>query len=371
VRKFASDFDGHVLVLHELRAVQVQRLQLVGFKGVVLSLGKKLDGAEVLPHEENSLDIRFYGWLSILLFLSFSRKIHAVEINEPFFLRSTPLQLLVIFSNWVACTLCRARKRYVLTYAIENLNIIERLQRKGRVYRWASTLVTIVARFIFRRLSAVVYGTRASKDNYENLLGDACQSVRSCLIPPLEPICSYCEISSANKTGLNFLFLGAFDHRKGVEHVMRIWPEIQKNFPHATLSIIGQGPRVEEVSLWVSTQSSVTLEVAPPRQRIHEALSSARFLFLMSNRTQDWIEQVGLPILEGLSHRCWILSSSSTGIADWLSHNGHFVVDVDTPAFDAALLHYVGRQQLKTFDADGALPKTGGRELAHHWLHKI
>ena len=69
----------------------------------------------------------------------------------------------------------------------------------------------------------------------------------------------------------------------------------------ATLALLGKGALEQEARALSVAQPSVTLEVDPPRPRIHSVLDDSRVLVLWSQPSPTWREQVGLPIVEGLS----------------------------------------------------------------------
>ena len=50
---------------------------------------------------------------------------------------------------------------------------------------------------------------------------------------------------------------------------------------------------------------------------------------LPSQPTSAWREQVGLPIVEGLSYGCTIVTTTETGLAGWLSEHRHRVLPAD------------------------------------------
>jgi hypothetical protein len=70
---------------------------------------------------------------------------------------------------------------------------------------------------------------------------------------------------------------------------------------------------------------------------------------------RGWREQLGLPILEGLSHGSRIVTASETGLAPDLSRDGHFVIAQASPeVLKTALLRSMEEEaDTKTIPAPG------------------
>ena len=121
-------------------------------------------------------------------------------------------------------------------------------------------------------------------------------------------------------------FVGALAERKGVRVLLAAWSLVVARRPDARLVVLGKGPLEDEVRSALAADPSALLEVDPPRDRIHGVLDGARVLTLPSQPRPAWREQVGLPIVEGLSHGCTVVATTETGLADWLQEHGHLVV---------------------------------------------
>jgi glycosyltransferase involved in cell wall biosynthesis len=107
------------------------------------------------------------------------------------------------------------------------------------------------------------------------------------------------------------------------------------------------------------------LEVDPGRDRIHAVLHEASALVLPSQPSPTWREQVGLPIVEGLSHACTIVTTAETGLADWLRERGHGVaVDPASPAELAEIIRTVLAHPVDPEAVLAALPARDGRLVA-------
>jgi glycosyltransferase involved in cell wall biosynthesis len=111
--------------------------------------------------------------------------------------------------------------------------------------------------------------------------------------------------------------------------------------------------------------------VDPPRAQIHQLLASSQVLVLPCQPTPSWREQVGLPIVEGLSYGCTVVTTTETGLASWLAAAGHQVTSADATAEElaAAILAAV-RHPLQAGDVLASLPDVDGRLAADDWLFR-
>jgi len=361
--------DKSLFVLRELRAAQVVRFNNSGYDGTVIFGEIKEDGANFPNFGECTSEYRTMGVVGVFLFV-LKGGYHVVEINEPFFLRSLGYQLSVLLAVFFLNILSSRRTR-VVCYAIENMDVVQRFRKSLPIFGWIIQMgLRFLLGFCIGRLDRIVFGTSSAELNYKKYFRNRVDSIESRLIQPFEPVCRHCD-GADKKIGAKFVFLGAFDERKGVEHVFKVWSVLREKIPGVSLSLIGQGPRKNEVINWANKFAEVEVYVAPPVEKIHRILAEARFLFLLSNETPQWKEQIGLPVLEGLSHGCWVISSISTGIATWLEENGSLTVDVSLGDFAGTIIEFVEKKIDMTFDAKCKLPRMGGREIAHRWLHEI
>lgn len=289
-----------------------------------------------------------------------------VEINEPAYLRALPLLLTVILSGYIK-RLWSSRRPIYVTYAIENIDIAAKIASHLRIsVRLVNIFIRPVLRFVFSRIDRVAFGTVASKDAYEKLLGSMPVRVEQAIFPALEPVCSSC---TCEKQPFSVLFLGVFDERKGVETVLAAWPRVAASVPNGQLTILGKGPLERLVSSWASQRGDVTVHLDPSRESIHAALARSRVLVLPSISTVRWREQVGLPILEGLSHGCIIVTSIETGLSDWLESRGHILVQYPgDPSALATCIEEALAKRMPPEEILGTLPPLSGRQQAEEWL---
>lgn len=291
----------------------------------------------------------------------------ALEIAEPLALPLLPgLFVIAVLHRLVP----KSRRPRLVCYAIENLSQIDKLTVKVRS-RW-------VARFLLRaawwvvvpRLDRIAFGTAGSLAVYECDLGASLWRAveRRVQLKVFEAL-PQAMASGPVKSSQSVVFLGTFETRKGYDLVLRAWPEVKSRIPGCTLVMLGKGPGLSEVIEAVARDPSIRVEVDPLRERIYEVLASSQVLVLPSRRTSTWREQVGLPIVEGLSFGCTIVTTSETGLASWLSEHGHFVVDEVEIA--SQLVRTLSGAILSPLSPDvvlASLPREDQRVAADHWL---
>lgn len=284
----------------------------------------------------------------------------AVEINEPLMLSSLPATVLTL----AALRLRRARPS-VVTYAIENADPFANASTAKARTRVRRALERRAARWVWRRVDRVAYGTEAAQRLYAQRLGPA--RAASALIHALPSPCD--RNDEPDRRPDTALFVGSFAERKGIRVLLDAWPQIRATDSTATLTLIGQGPLTDVVQAFAAADSSVTVIIDPPRTTIHEALATAQTLVLPSQPTRTWREQVGLPIVEGLAHGCTIVTTDQTGLATWLVEHGHHVVSrADDAAELAAAIASSLRARRPAADVLAALPDRDGRLAADDWM---
>lgn len=285
--------------------------------------------------------VRRAGVLKIVAFV-LTHDIRTLEVAEPLAVRIWP-QLLLIHASMTFANRFKPRDRRVriVSYAIENLPADRKLAAQFRIPEKAARfLVRTIGGFLTRTTSTIVFGTQAAEEVYRSTMPDAFAgpAPRTELVwalpTPLPPL----EGGVRNNV---VVFLGTFEHRKGIHHLLRVWPTVLERRPDAKLLIMGKGADIEQVRSVTAGHDTVELLEDPARAVIFERLHGAKTLVLHSQPTALWKEQVGLPILEALGSGCEIVSSDETGIAGWLQENGHQVLPV--AASDQALADAIVR----------------------------
>jgi glycosyltransferase involved in cell wall biosynthesis len=285
-----------------------------------------------------------------------------VELNEPMFLRALPLIAVCIVAGRMRWIRGGTRPR-VVAYAIENIDMAAKVEsHAGLAAMPVKALSKWVFQLVLRRFDRLVFGTQSAKEGYERFLGAPAGTLQTAVVPALEPVCQTCILTKKRRA---VVFLGAFDGRKGVNELMAAWPDVAATVADATLMIIGNGPLELQVADWAKTRAEVELHVDPPRVDIHRALAAAEVLVLPSQSSVRWREQVGLPIVEGLSHGCKIVTTADTGLVDWLREHRHFIAG-SAPLSQAIAAALIDTRTAASVIND--LPLVSGRQAAEDLL---
>jgi glycosyltransferase involved in cell wall biosynthesis len=249
-------------------------------------------------------------------------RVETLEVNEPLMTSSLPATALVLAALAVRRRMT-GRATTVVSYLIGNADpftsataprLRTRLRRRGE---------RVLARAVWRRLDRVVFGTEAARETYTRLLGSPSPRASVTSVPALPT-----RHQDARGGGVRppaVAFVGSFVERKGLRVLAAAWPLVVAARPQATLTLLGKGALEQEARALSVAEPSVAVEVDPSRPRIHSVLDEARVLVLWSQPSPTWREQVGLPIVEGLSHGCTVVTTTETGLADWLDAHGHVV----------------------------------------------
>ncbi|EZP29038.1 glycosyltransferase family 4 protein [Microbacterium oleivorans] len=299
------------------------------------------------------------------------REYDVLEIVEPYAPSALPQNLLISLV-WRVSRIGGRTPTKLVTYAIENADLPEKFSQQ---FHLPLSLTQILLRravlFSYRSLERIVFGTQDAAQNYQSLLGASFDNRPKPERRTILGLSSPRPTTDAGSTQPTVIFVGALDDRKGVTLLLDAWPAVAARGLDAQLIVMGKGPKEDEVRSAVADLDNVHFTVDPPRSAIWEALDRSDALVLLSQPYPGWKEQIGLPIVEGLSAGLEIVASTETGVADWLSTHGHRVVPPNSSlseladAIHAALAHRRSRAEIK-----GALPQRDGRLEADDWLHQ-
>ena len=290
----------------------------------------------------------------------------ALEINEPIALETVRRSALSLVAVGLM-DLLHARHTLVTTYAIGNMDPREIPQPGTWKARLGRKLDEWLMPRVWKRCDRIAFGTKAAQSIYDDVLGAPRADAGVAVIPALPVACGRCEDRLDKKRGL--LFLGDLSARKGFDLLLSAWPQIRAALPNAELTIVGRGQFTQQAQELAARDDRVQFEEDPARAVIHEALSRAEVLTLPSQPTQRWKEQVGLPIVEGLAHGCTIVTTTSTGLSEWLSEHGHTVLPTPT-SVDVLARAVINRMtaEPEPHTVVGSLPSLDGRLAADHWM---
>ncbi|NQX11395.1 glycosyltransferase family 4 protein [Microbacteriaceae bacterium VKM Ac-2855] len=311
-----------IAIYARARTVHLKRFAEMG--ATLVYRKKNYDFDEEFAATHPSAQLGYAGTTRHLL-----RSTHrVVELNEPFQLDSWPGLLLAVTAIRISDAAHRRRTR-IVTYAIGNDDLIANFAAYTRLPApVAAFFVRRIFRYLLARYDRVAFGITSSREIYRELSGRAFDRPEKAFFGALAP--RYPDAEIPLERTKNLVFLGALEERKGIVKLMEAWPLVQAT--GARLTILGKGPLADQVRVWAAARDDVDLIIDPARAVIHQTLLNSAVLVLFSQRTPRWREQIGLPILEGLSHGCTIVTSTETGIADWLDAHGHAVLAPDVSA---------------------------------------
>jgi glycosyltransferase involved in cell wall biosynthesis len=293
----------------------------------------------------------------------------AVEINEPAMVDRWGFLLLAVLAVRLRSLVAR-RPSTIAAYCMANADPALEVQARRHLPAGASRgLTKAMMTLLVRSCDRLSFATRPSMELYEEYVGKTTVQSRSRLFVAIPSACGCLADATEPRDPTQVLFVGGFVERKGIHPMMAAWEVLLARRPDARLVIIGMGRLEGEVKAWASGLPSVTVHVDPPRAEIHRAMRTSGSLLLLSQRAGFWKEQIGQPIQEALGHGCEIVTTSDTGIADWLTEHGHPVLDLDAgpDAVAEAIEQTIERaERRKGTLAD--LPRDDQRIVADRWM---
>jgi len=348
-----------IRVLPELRATQVEQSFLMSpAQTLYFRTNFDLDGTPV------PTSFMKVGLGAAVKFLAHSKS-EVLELPEPLWIRFLPINV-VLAATWRISGFARLRSRRARTYAIENNDPTVVIFGSSKPPSVVGSLGRLAVGLVFRLLyERVAFGTQGAADAYGRL--PFARGIKSTVIPALPSP----GVATATAVSESAVFVGRLDERKGVRRLIESWHAIESRSPHAVLTIIGDGPLRPEVQRWANeTPASRKYLGSLPHADALIVVSRNRVLVAPSLRDGRWREQVGLPIVEGLSRGLTIVTSDDTGLADWLTVHNHYVYD-NLAGVDA-LANALSQAIESPIDVKvvlDSLPYAHGRLRADAWIH--
>lgn len=355
-----SAFDS-IRIRPELRAAQVERAVNMT-PALTLYFDEKYDlGSTIL-----SSAFRKVGLFESMRILCLSNA-SILEVPEPLWLRFLPKTVALAWA-WKISGVIRKQKRMTVTYAIENNDLGHLLSPGRRLPRPLMRLARFtLGRLIRGMIDRIAYGSSASAELYKTLGGVT--SISSVVIEELPARLVGASTDAAESQ--EALFIGELDRRKGITHLMHVWPKVEESMPKARLTIVGSGVFADEVESWCKSKpDSRAFAGFVQHEELPRLLESSNVLVAPSCRDGRWREQIGLPIVEALAAGLTVVTTEETGLAPWLRGNGHFVIrekDIDFElgaACQRALESPMTRNEVRE-----SLPAVAGRITSDAWLH--
>lgn len=334
----------------------------------VLYFGKNYDlGATIIP-----ATFRAANLISAMRRLFISRAV-VLEVPEPLWVRFFPISAMLVLA-WRCGGFLFRRKRMVVTYAIENNDFKNLICGRNSPSRLLIALARIVfGRFVSLFISRVAFGSPGAARLYQSLGLSSRVQTKLFIEIPGQVQRAGSEQSDADVFRQGVVFVGRIEERKGILALMRSWPEVERLYPQAVLTVVGSGPLDAELGEWCSfsPESRVSLGLLE-HERVGAVIRANTVLVAPSIPWGRWREQIGLPIGEALREGLTVVTTSETGIAGWLSDNGHSVLPIANLdrglgiGLINALTHPLDRNVVRD-----SLPQSTPRIDADRWMHAI
>jgi len=358
---------SYVFICPETRSAVVERVtQYLRPSDRLLYWRSKPDLDEATLAAAGSL-VLAATFLSTLRFLAKERP-DVLEVPEPLWAKYWPRAVAAALWLRLARSLHAQERPMIVSYGIENLEAASVLSLKrfgvpARLTRLLDPALLLAWRQTSVVIDRAVFGSIASQDNYAS--ANMIRSVISpaLVVPEVDPRCPSCAPPSQRAPVV--AFVGELSRRKGFDQLLSAWRGVVDSIPTARLIIAGDGVLSSLACDAAASDDSITYLGVIGRADLHRLLSQAQVLVLPSKRITGWREQLGLPILESLSHGCTVVTSDETGLAPFLVNNGHHVIQADYSF--AALAEAVSaaiRNPLSPDEVFQSLPTVPGRVRA-------
>jgi phosphatidylinositol alpha-1,6-mannosyltransferase len=162
------------------------------------------------------------------------------------------------------------------------------------------------------------------------------------------------------------LFVGRLAKKKGVEHLIRAFPDVLARHPDARLVVVGDGPcrgELETLSSQLGLANRVRFAGAQPPAALPRFYGGSRLFVGPSvvTRTGD-TEAFGLVFVEAMAADCPVVGTSVGGIPDVVIHGRTgLLVEPESPAALAAAIN-------RLLDSPADAEKMGA--IARRWVRR-
>lgn len=181
-------------------------------------------------------------------------------------------------------------------------------------------------------------------------------------LPKIEVITNTVSVDEGSSTmpsnieelrGTNYLlFIGRFEHRKGVKEVLEVWPSIASLYPHLNLVLAGgKGDTVLEQKL--EAQLLALPEQAAVRVKRLGVLDRSSLRFAIEHATivltpSTW-EAFGNATAEAMSLGASVIATKGSGFDDYCKHlsNSYLISPSNSAELQVAILELLNNDQLR------------------------
>lgn len=352
----------HVQLYDVARTAHFERIVRSGSGTTVLYSERRYDFDAALAARVGARRVGVAGafWYTL------RHDIDVLEVAEPLLVRAAPRSFAAVVGARLRSRI-RRTELSVVAYAIENKDPLDGIRTLPMRARLKLRAQRLFVRRVWGSLDRIAFGTSQAQQLSARLLGRGSARTVQRLVPAL-PIAESVPDAALTRPPV-VTFLGEFSERKGFPHLLQAWPSVRKAMPEARLVLIGKGEGAVAAKELGATDAAVRVEIDPPRPLIFDLLGASKVLALPSQPRPRWREQVGLPIVEGLGHGCLVVTTSETGLAQWLDEHGHGVITDpgDVGALAGALIDAL-RSARTPADVLADLPSRDGRADAERWI---
>jgi glycosyltransferase involved in cell wall biosynthesis len=287
----------------------------------------------------------------------------SLELFEPLWLEFLSAWMLLA----VTYKLRRRREAGVIgVFAIENNPVTDVAKGPRVLWPLVGHITRGVLKIAMRLIDRIAYGTESAEVLYQELgMRQGVEArVTHDLLSRRAPVVD-------EKNARTAAFVGALHPRKGLDVILKVWPDVERALPDAHLVVIGDGPLREAVEAWAAERpGSREFAGAVDHACVIEILSRVTVLVAPSRRYGRWREQVGRPIQEALAVGATVVTTTETGLAPWLQSHDHRVMEVAHIERDLAAMTIAALDApLSPAQVRGSLPAVDGRLAADAWLH--
>lgn len=137
-------------------------------------------------------------------------------------------------------------------------------------------------------------------------------------------------LENTRKIPCSIIQVGHLIQQKGFDITIRAFAEIKRNFPNATLTIIGQGierESLEELCCSLDIENSVSFLGQVKNSRVMQEMSKHQYFVMPST-----LEGFGIVYLEAMANNCITIGTIGEGISDLIKdRNNGFLVPATDP----------------------------------------
>lgn len=146
--------------------------------------------------------------------------------------------------------------------------------------------------------------------------------------------------------------IARLEARKGVDVVLRAWPEVLRSVPHARLDIIGSGIQAPAIDAVIAAlHGTVKRTESLPLHQLQHRVGEAQVALCPA-----YLEGYGLAAAEAMSAGCTVIAADSDGLRSLITHdvNGLLVPRGDVHALSAAIIRALQDDALRSRMAHAA-----------------